>query len=543
MAGQLANAALEHAYDRFGEAGLIQINDVLNDVVAKGILDEDTGIFGDSLNEPELLIAHRMVDAALEHTAAVAMRADLDAVVTNRVKDELGILGRQLVEALLNDVVSVEILDELDHAETEGFDDEMNLLRSIHKLNHLLQRPRAVLVEGDAYHVLRRVLDQDSSLVVIAKLEELLAQIITKWVRHELDDVLVRLMPDQVNLLRVAFIKFLLEEAATVLVLAEVIDLANIGFKCHAIVARHCFKSGQRTLRWWDAIIGVLTFIVDLAAALHNACLAIAGLGVALVVGSGTVASIVLLLLVHGPVVGLADAHLAHPGTDDGDAVGATGSQACWLRGEAIGLVVAAVESRSRGVVGWCRSLDSGWRRNSRGAGTKGRGAGLKSRLNGLIGTSRFAVLVQVVVGHLAVVSARDSTGGNATQARVVVMEVLLRVIVGVGRYQGGSRRALNRGDVVGRVRALELGGRSTILASLRGHDGTARLRRILGDVLEIQRMAERRGSTLDARNIARLARSSVDRRHALLRAMAINHTAPASRRRFRIGRRGQGKV
>ena len=78
-----------------------------------------------------------------------------------------------------------------------------------------------MLVQGDADHVLRRVLDQNSPLVVIAKLEELLAQIITKRVHHELDDVLVCLLPDHGDLARIAFLELLLKIAAAVLILAQ----------------------------------------------------------------------------------------------------------------------------------------------------------------------------------------------------------------------------------------------------------------------------------------------------------------------------------
>lgn len=50
-----------------------------------------------------------MVDAALEDAAAVAVGSDLDAVRRDGVVDELVILWRKVVEALLNDVVTVEV--------------------------------------------------------------------------------------------------------------------------------------------------------------------------------------------------------------------------------------------------------------------------------------------------------------------------------------------------------------------------------------------------------------------------------------------------
>lgn len=244
VAGQLANAPPEHAHDGLGEGGLVQVDDVLDDVVAKGVLHKDPGVLSDALDEPQLLVAGCVVDAALQDAAAMSVSAHLDAVVANSIKDELGIRRGELVKTLLNDVVAVEVLDELDNSETERLDDEVNLLRSAHILNHLLQRARAVLVEGNAHHVLRSVLDQDGPLVVIAKLKELLAQIITKWVRHELDDVLVGLEPNRMNLLSVALFQFLLKIAATMLVLAQVIYLASKGVQRHVLVAGHGCSEG-----------------------------------------------------------------------------------------------------------------------------------------------------------------------------------------------------------------------------------------------------------------------------------------------------------
>jgi len=68
-----------------------------------------------------------VVDAALEHTAAVAVRGHLDAVTGDGVVDELVVLSAQVVEAALHDVVTVEVLDERDDSGLEPAGDEANL--------------------------------------------------------------------------------------------------------------------------------------------------------------------------------------------------------------------------------------------------------------------------------------------------------------------------------------------------------------------------------------------------------------------------------
>lgn len=236
---QLTDTPTEHLHHGLGEGGIVEINDVLDNVVAKRVLDQNSGIIGDAFNQPELLVARGMIDTTLKNAAAMAVGSNFDAVVSDGIENELGIFRAQLVQTLLNDMVAIEILDKLDDTEAKGLDDEMDLLRSVHKLNHLLQSSCTVLVQSNADHVVGCILDEDGSFVVIAELEELLAQIITKWVRHELGDVLVGFSPNQVHLLRVTIVELLLKVTATMLILAEIIDLANIGFERHVLVSGH----------------------------------------------------------------------------------------------------------------------------------------------------------------------------------------------------------------------------------------------------------------------------------------------------------------
>lgn len=224
MTGQLADTVLEGLNDRLSEDRLVQVNDVLDDIIAEGILNKDSRMLSDALDEPKLLVTRCMVDTTLKNTAAMSVGTNLNTIVAHSIKDELGILGRKSVEALLNDMVAVEVLDELDDSETKGLDDDVNLLRGAHILDHLLERACTVLIERNADHILGSVLNQSGSLIVIAELKELLAQIITKRVRHELNDVLVGFVPNHVDLVRITFLELLLEVAAAMLVLAKLVD-------------------------------------------------------------------------------------------------------------------------------------------------------------------------------------------------------------------------------------------------------------------------------------------------------------------------------
>lgn len=54
---ELADAAAESLHDRLRKGRLVEIYDVLHDIVAEGILDEDAGVLRDALDQPQLLIA------------------------------------------------------------------------------------------------------------------------------------------------------------------------------------------------------------------------------------------------------------------------------------------------------------------------------------------------------------------------------------------------------------------------------------------------------------------------------------------------------
>ena len=79
-------------------------------------------------------------------------------------------------------MVTVEVLNQIDHMILESRDDGLDLLRSGEVLDHLLQGAGAMLVERDLDHLRRRAVDQDGTLAIIAMLEELLAEIISKGV-------------------------------------------------------------------------------------------------------------------------------------------------------------------------------------------------------------------------------------------------------------------------------------------------------------------------------------------------------------------------
>lgn len=239
LAGELADLPLEHVDEWLREDGLVEVEDILHDVVAEWVLDKNESAVGDLADQPSLLLAGGVVDAALKNAAAVAVGTDIDAVDSDGIKDELGVLGRELVQALLDNVVAVEILDELNHLVAESLDNDRHLLLGRDELNHLLQGSCSMLVQRNADEVMGGVQDKYGAILIVAELEKLLAQVVAERIGHQLDNMWVGLLPDEVDMLLVAALKLLLEETASVLILAQSVDLATEGLECDVGEAVH----------------------------------------------------------------------------------------------------------------------------------------------------------------------------------------------------------------------------------------------------------------------------------------------------------------
>jgi stalled ribosome alternative rescue factor ArfA len=98
-----------------------------DNVVSEGVLNERQSVVGDLGDELDPLRVGGVVDAPLEDAASVSVGGDLDAVSGDGVVDELVVVRDEPVQALLDDVVSVEVLDERDDVGGERHDDGVDL--------------------------------------------------------------------------------------------------------------------------------------------------------------------------------------------------------------------------------------------------------------------------------------------------------------------------------------------------------------------------------------------------------------------------------
>ena len=226
--GEFNYTSLEGIAQRIREARLVKIHNVLQNVVAEGVLHETMGILGDLRYQICSLLTRRMINAALKDTTAVAVSAHSDAVGTDSIENELRILSNEAIETLLDDMVAIEVLDKLHDFVLQSIDHRLYLLRSGKELDHLLKSPRAMLIERNLNHIRRRVVDQGSALGVVGMFQEFLAEVITKGIGHKLNYMWRSFEKDRLHGLRIASFELLLQVTASVLVFTERVNLTNV---------------------------------------------------------------------------------------------------------------------------------------------------------------------------------------------------------------------------------------------------------------------------------------------------------------------------
>jgi len=174
--------AKERLAERLTKLWLANVHDVLNNVVAKRILNQGVTVFGNRANNLCSLSARSVVDAALKNTASVTVSTNNDNMGTDSIDNELDVLVLEVVETLLDDMVAVQVLDQADNIAVEGSSDHLDLDRAGDEFNHLLKGTSAVLVESNLDHLWRGALDKRSTLLVVGVLKELLAEVVAEWI-------------------------------------------------------------------------------------------------------------------------------------------------------------------------------------------------------------------------------------------------------------------------------------------------------------------------------------------------------------------------
>lgn len=84
---------MEGVAERVSEARLLEIDNILKDVVAKGILNKMEGAVSDLADEIGFLVARGVVYTTLQHATAMTMSSNRHAISANSIKDELPLVN------------------------------------------------------------------------------------------------------------------------------------------------------------------------------------------------------------------------------------------------------------------------------------------------------------------------------------------------------------------------------------------------------------------------------------------------------------------
>ena len=153
----------------------------------------------------------------------MALAVNDHAVRAHSVVDELRIFGRPTVEAFLDHMVTVETLDQLHGMILQSLDDSLRLLRGRDELNHLLPCTCTMLVRRNGHKLGSDVVDQSCALLNVGVLEQLLAEVVSEGIGHQLDYMRTGFLEYHLNMLREALLQLSLQISATVLVLAQIV--------------------------------------------------------------------------------------------------------------------------------------------------------------------------------------------------------------------------------------------------------------------------------------------------------------------------------
>jgi len=188
---------LNEAEERLVLVGVVELDHVLHEVVAVGILDEEPEVLHDVVGQPQLLLRSALFEAALNDAAAVLVPSYLDHIPAAGLEDELRAISSllhepallqvlKLAENGLDDVVGVRIEAQFDGLSFgEGVEQGQELTEKLlghQRLNQALNCACAVRRLGDLHQARPQHLQDPLPLLTRGNLEYLLRQVVTELI-------------------------------------------------------------------------------------------------------------------------------------------------------------------------------------------------------------------------------------------------------------------------------------------------------------------------------------------------------------------------
>lgn len=213
---------------------------MLDHVVTKLVRNKRGGTDVQFTKDRFTVIFLAMFKHPLDHTAAVGMCRKSVDLALERVDDKLDILRRNPLDSFLDNVVTVLISHALENMVLKFFDHRSLLVRKdvfqglqsqyvvmtkASKETYLLDYSAPVHLCRQRKHMPLHLVRQDLFLGLVTMFEQLLNDIVSKHVRHQLKAVRLDLTEHLFLFIAVGCFQFLLDETRSVLVTAEFNDM------------------------------------------------------------------------------------------------------------------------------------------------------------------------------------------------------------------------------------------------------------------------------------------------------------------------------
>lgn len=127
-----------------------------------------------------------MVQALLEHATTVFVSGHHQDIVNDGAINELAVIWRVLVQDLLDNVVTVQVLDQLDDIRLQALHQKRQLVAIRHVVNDFLQRPGAMLVDGNQEQVVLQDFQHKIKVSLRAVVHQFLHKVVTKRIDNKL---------------------------------------------------------------------------------------------------------------------------------------------------------------------------------------------------------------------------------------------------------------------------------------------------------------------------------------------------------------------
>lgn len=162
------------------------LENVLDDIVSKLIIGELVDISHDCVQDGPCLVVSAILKNPLYDSASVGVQTELAdslGLVKHRVDDELDRLLRHLLDAFLDHMVAILIIDTVKHCILQLLYEELLLIESDH-FEGLLHNPTAVHGLCQLENIAEELLCESGALELGPVLKEFLDHIVTEHVVH-----------------------------------------------------------------------------------------------------------------------------------------------------------------------------------------------------------------------------------------------------------------------------------------------------------------------------------------------------------------------